>query len=90
MIDEHDQRMKRCPMLGHDLAFSYCRQPGRELPCGKIYDCWWEKLDITGFMEANYSPETISEVLKPRPTKVLSLLDIIEATRKQAGEKGSQ
>ncbi len=84
MIDEHDHRIRRCPMLGHELAFSYCRRPGRELPCGKIYDCWWEMLDITGFMEGNYSPETISEVLRPKPTKVLSLLDIIETTRKRA------
>lgn len=86
MIDEFDQKIRRCPMLGHDIRFSYCRQPGREIPCGKIYDCWWEKLDITAFMEANYSPQTIAEVLKPKPTKMLSLLEIIEAARKRRQE----
>lgn len=87
MIDEHDQRMKRCPMLGHDLAFSYCRQPGRDVPCGKIYDCWWEKLDVTAFMQANYSPQIIAEVLRPKPPKMQSLLDIIAVARKRTEEK---
>ena len=83
MSDEHDHRIRRCPLLGHDIAFGYCRRPGRDIPCGKIYDCWWETLDITAFMEANYEPEVISEVLRPKPAKVMSLIDIIERARRQ-------
>jgi hypothetical protein len=77
-------------MLGHDLPFSYCRQPGRDVPCGRIYDCWWEKLDIAAFMEANYAPEIIAAVLQPKPAKVLSLLEIIEKARKQSSQEGSK
>ncbi len=82
MIDEHDAKTRRCPMLGHDLAFSYCREPGREIPCSKIFDCWWERFDITGFMRVNYPPETVAEILKPRQPKVASLFEIIQKAKK--------
>jgi hypothetical protein len=86
MIDQHDEKQRRCPMLGHDILFSYCRSPGRDYPCAKIYDCWWDKFDIKAFMAANYSAEDIQRVLQPKPAKVLSLLEIIQNAQKRKQE----
>jgi hypothetical protein len=83
MLIEHDTLSQRCPMLGHEVPFSYCRQPGQEVPCRKIFDCWWETFDIKKFIEENYSRETRAAILQPPKPKVLSLLEIIE----QAGKK---
>ncbi len=83
MIDEHDDKIRRCPMLGHELAFSYCRQPGREIPCARIFDCWWDRLDIVDFVQDHYDPDTIVEIRKPRQPKMASLVEIIERARKQ-------
>jgi hypothetical protein len=83
MIDEHDDKTRRCPMLGHELAFSYCRQPGREIPCARIFDCWWERFDIVAFVQGHYDPDTVAEIRKPRQPKVASLVEIIERARKQ-------
>jgi len=82
MIDEYDAKTRRCPMLGHELSFSYCRQPGQEVPCRKIFDCWWERFDIVAFLQEHYDPETVAEIQKPRQPKVASLLEIIERARK--------
>jgi hypothetical protein len=83
MIDQHDKKQRRCPILGHDIAFSYCRQPGRDYPCAKIHDCWWDKFDIKAFMAKHYDAETIALVLQAKPNKMLSLLEIIEKTQKK-------
>ena len=85
MIDEHDHKTRRCPMLGHELAFSYCRRPGREVPCARIFDCWWERFDIDAFMRAHYDSDTLAEIRRPRQPKVASLLEIIERARKREG-----
>lgn len=82
MIDQYDEKTRRCPMLGHELTFSYCRAPGRDHPCSKVFDCWWERFDIKDFMSANYPAETIAEILKPKQPKVASLYDIIQRAQK--------
>ncbi|MBN2189461.1 MAG: hypothetical protein JW699_08395 [Chitinispirillaceae bacterium] len=86
MLTEHDSLTRRCPMLGHEVPFSYCRQPGQEVPCRKVFDCWWETFDIKKFIEENYSKETRAAITQPPKPKMLSLLEIIE----QAGKKNPQ
>ena len=87
-IEEHDSRKRRCPMLGHELHFSYCRKPGSEIPCRKIFDCWWQAFDIKAFMEANYSRETLDQLLSPPKDRATSLLELIQQAQKRA-EGGS-
>ena len=83
--DSHDGRTRRCPMLGHRLAFSYCRAPGTDLPCRKIFDCWWESFDVVAFVREHYGEEAISRITEPPKEKMLSLLELIERAR--GGEK---
>ncbi len=86
--DENDALTRRCPMLGHELNFSYCRQPGgQEIPCRKIFDCWFERFDIRAFMQANYPPETIAQILQPKQPKMASLLEIIQRVQNQSEPK---
>ena len=81
-----DRRARRCPMLGHDVHFGYCRAPGRELPCGKVFDCWWELFDVEAFVRAHYSQEDIARVLGPRQDKVATLVDLIRKAQARTGK----
>ena len=87
MITENDNRTRRCPRLGHDLSFSYCRKPGDEIPCPKIFDCWWESFDIKAFMEENYPDDIIKQVNKPPELKTQSLLELIQEVEKRVNKK---
>ncbi|MCD6303919.1 MAG: hypothetical protein J7M21_03035 [Planctomycetes bacterium] len=84
-ITAHDHRRRRCPMLGHEVAFAYCRSPGRELPCRRIADCWWEAFDVEGFLRAHYDEQQLREILAPPKPKMLSIVELIEKARKAAG-----
>ena len=84
MVTEYDHIVKRCPRLGHDVPFSYCRKPGDDTPCNGMYDCWWETVDINAFMANHYPPEVIAKVTTPRKPKTHSLLEIIQEARKRA------
>ena len=83
MITDHDKRKRRCPRLGNDVPFSYCRKPGEDIPCSKILDCWWEMFDINAFMQENYSKEILEEISKPPQMKTTSLLEMIQQVEKQ-------
>ena len=58
---EHDARERRCPMLGHPVAFAYCRQPGKDLPCRKLLDCWFETFDVRSFVQEHLSEDQIRQ-----------------------------
>lgn len=87
MITENDNSKRRCPRLGHNISFSYCRKPGDDIPCTKIYDCWWEIFDIKAFMEKNYSEDIIKQINKPLKSKPQSLLEMIQEVEKRVNKK---
>ncbi len=83
MITDHDKRKRRCPRLGNDVPFSYCRKPGEDIPCSKILDCWWEMFDIQTFMDENYSNDILLKIKKPPQLKTTSLLEMIQQVEKK-------
>jgi len=86
MINEHDQdALPRCRRLGHEVAFGYCRQEAGGQPCHLILDCWWERFDVRGFLQAHLPEQIMAQVesaAQPRP-KVLSLLELLEQTKQR-------
>jgi hypothetical protein len=85
-IQDNDHRTRRCPRLGHDLQFSYCRKPGSDIPCSRIYDCWWETFDIKAFMNEHYGAETLAKVTQPQQHRVTSLFEMIQQAQQRAKE----
>jgi hypothetical protein len=82
-----DDLERRCPRLGGDVNFGYCRQCGDDAaPCFKILDCWWERFDVVAHLRETLPPdafETIA-VRRPPPDKVTSLVDLIRQARVRA------
>jgi hypothetical protein len=88
MLDEHDEDvLPRCPRLGHELSFRYCRQETRGKPCRLILDCWWERFDVRAFLQANLQAETMIQVESASaaspPSKMLSLVEIIQQAKER-------
>ena len=85
--NETDLMERRCPRLGGSVFFKYCRTVGDEgLPCFKIMDCWWERFDIQNYLKNNYSEASIERFLNTRPpSKVVSLIELIEKAKKSQG-----
>ncbi|MBN1436597.1 MAG: hypothetical protein JW936_05955 [Sedimentisphaerales bacterium] len=87
-IDQNDQRTRRCPRLGHEINFEYCRKgsrvTGRDCPCRKILDCWFETFDVQAFMLENYGPEIIEQITALPQPKITSLIDLIQQAQQAA------
>lgn len=90
-IDESKECLEiRCPRLGGTVSFNYCRTTGEEnLPCWKVFDCWWESFDVVAYLRAYLSEDEIKRIAntKPKP-KITSLVELIEKAKQNvAAEK---
>jgi hypothetical protein len=83
MGDDVNQHKRRCPRLGHDLTFEYCRSADGELPCRRVFDCWWEIFDVEGWARSNLTEEQIARLTEPPKPKAVSLFELIEQARQR-------
>ena len=47
----------RCPRLGQQIHFEYCRTENQGLPCFKALDCWYHHFLIEAYFRENLSAE---------------------------------
>jgi hypothetical protein len=78
MKEQFDNENIYCRKLGHYLQFGYCRQEKNNLPCSKIFDCWYQRISVQEFLTENYNYEEVSYLAAPPEPKISSLLSLIE------------
>jgi len=81
--DTYNAHRRYCRVLGHDVPFSYCREPGNRLFCSRIFSCWGGIFDIRKFIQANYSEEEVRAALKPQQPKVSTLFSLIRQAQER-------
>lgn len=87
-IPGNDNFSIRCPRLGHQVSFSYCRSENSGLPCFKILDCWYRYFPVEEYLKEELTPEEWAQVFEGPPrTKVMSLLELIEQAKKSIKEE---
>ena len=81
--DEFDKEVIRCPKLGGEVPFSYCRTLQDGMPCDRVIICWELVFDIGAYLQEHYTPMEIKSFLNPTPKdKMTTLLDIIEQAKR--------
>ncbi|OGP68619.1 MAG: hypothetical protein A2169_15520 [Deltaproteobacteria bacterium RBG_13_47_9] len=83
MIEEYDALIIRCPQLGGEVPFGYCRTVNEDLPCRRIMVCWEFRIEISKFLSDHYSIEQIQRALAPpTKTRIETILELIEMAKK--------
>ncbi len=84
-----EEMARRCPRLGGDVDFGYCKscETGKKT-CFKILDCWWERFDVVTHMKGCLTPEAFDALSKrlPPPGKLTSLVDLIRQAQERAAK----
>jgi len=81
-IDQFDTIPIRCPRLGGDAHFKFCRT-SEEPFCHRIIVCWAQRIDIGTFLACHYTPEQIQAGLERKSGGKIS--QIIKAADKAKG-----
>lgn len=83
MIEEHDEEVIRCPRIGGDVNFRFCRSENSMLPCRWVVGCWEGRLDIKRFLEQHFSEEAHNRIFAPPKPKLASLVEMMEKARER-------
>jgi hypothetical protein len=84
MPTTHDQREIRCPRLGGEVRFGYCRREAGNLPCPRTIICWQPFFPVESYLMKQMAPEDWERFSQQQPQdKVTNLLDLIEAAKKR-------
>ncbi len=83
--EDFDENKQYCRMLGHEVAFSYCRVLKQKLPCHRIEDCWFESLPVEKYIETCFSAEEQLKIFAPPQPKIASLVDMINQAKRHMG-----
>jgi hypothetical protein len=86
LIEQHDDKMIRCPRVGGEVNFRFCRFENNMLPCRFIVGCWQGQLDIEALLQEHYSGEELDRIFAPPKPKVENLVGLMEKVRKEKGE----
>ena len=75
----------RCPKLGHQIHFAYCRQENIGLPCPRTLDCWYMHFHVAEHLRQELSDREWHETFeKPQADKMVSLAELIKKAQNQA------
>ncbi len=78
----------RCPRMGGQVTFEYCRMEGGDLPCSRAIACWNLHFDAEAFFREVLCPEDFEKAFAtPQQPKVVTLIELIEKARKTMREK---
>lgn len=87
MIEQYDDETIRCPRVGGEVNFRFCRFENNMLPCRWIIGCWQNKMDINSFLKDHYSTQELDQVFAPPKSKIESLVGLVEKAKKRKTEK---
>ncbi len=85
--DVFDHVEVRCPQLGHQIGFGYCRQRDKGMPCPKAIDCFYLKIPAQAYFERVLRKETFRRIfVEPHASRMEVFLGALSEAQKQGGE----
>lgn len=80
-----DQLELRCPRLGGQVTFQYCRTGSDDdSACWKIFDCWWEYFDVVSYLQKSLPDDKFQALVDKKPqAKLVSLVELIEQAQQR-------
>ena len=85
-MEQHDDKTMRCPRVGGEVTFRFCRFENNMLPCRFIVGCWQGQMDIETFLDEHYSEDELNRIFAPPKPKIESLVGLMEKAKKAKQE----
>jgi len=82
-MEQHDHEIHwRCPQLGGEVPFRYCRKLNEGLPCARLVSCWHTVFNVGAFLERHYDPAQLEAAWnRPRPEKMAQLVELVQRAK---------
>jgi hypothetical protein len=80
-----DRLDTRCPRLGGEVTFDYCRKMGEGLPCSRSLLCWAPQFPVMEYMIRVLDSDEWRQVFEQPPKPRLS--SVLEAAHRAQGDE---
>jgi hypothetical protein len=75
----------RCPKLGSEVTFGYCRTVASELPCERALGCFEGQLPVEPYFRRVLHEQTYERCFRsPPPDRYGALLDTVDKAKRAA------
>ncbi len=82
----YDHLEIRCPRLGGEVTFSYCKVEGGDLPCPRTILCWQPYFPVEAHLRDKLTKTQWNSCFNQEPkAKVTTLIELIEGAKKSRG-----
>lgn len=77
-MSRYDKVEIRCPKLGCEITFAYCRQEQGDLPCARTVKCWQPYISVEGYLNETLSREDRERFYNTPPKgKIATIFDTV-------------
>ncbi len=83
----------RCPRMGHQINFGYCRTMNQGLPCARALTCFYYSFPVEAYFRRVLKEETFARIfLSEGPGRYESFLQTLSEAKErvEAGEPGQE
>ncbi|KMY68730.1 hypothetical protein AAU61_03720 [Desulfocarbo indianensis] len=85
-----DQVEARCPRMGHQINFGYCRAMDQGLPCSKAIDCFYYSFPVEAYFRRVLKEETFARIfLSQGPGRYESFLKTLSEAKDRVKDGGA-
>ncbi|MBE9546554.1 MAG: hypothetical protein IMF10_03535 [Proteobacteria bacterium] len=83
-MEKYDRLEIRCPRLGGEVTFAYCKQESGNLPCPRIITCWRAYIPVEAYLKETLTQEEWNRCFnRPPKGKVDTIFELVEAAKKR-------
>ena len=81
-MTRYDHLEIRCPRLGGEVTFAYCRKEAIDLPCARIIYCWGVVFPVEAYLRESLGEKKWEMVCRQTPRdKVVTLVDLAQTAK---------
>ena len=79
-----DHLVLRCPRLGGEITFAYCRKEQGDLPCPRIIRCWQDLIPAEQHLREFLSKDEWDRCFNAPPkAKITTIFEIVDEVQKR-------
>ena len=83
-MKRYDHLEIRCPRLGGEVTFAYCRYEQGNLPCPRTIGCWRNHVPVEAYLREVLTPGEFASCFNELPKDRVSVIfEAVEAARKR-------
>jgi len=82
----YDHLEIRCPKLGGEVTFSYCKKEEGDLPCPRVILCWQRHFPVEDYLRGKLTQKQWNRCFNQRAKdKMTTLVELIEKAKARKG-----